>query len=251
MRFVIVTGMSGAGKSTALKVMEDAGYFCVDNLPVLLIDKFVELITMPNSELSKVAIGIDVRSGNGFNELEKALEEMKEQGCPYEILFLDTNKDILIKRFKETRRNHPLVTDGNVEQAILRERDRLAFLKKSANYIIDTSQLFTRELKAELDSIFVNNKKFNNLFITIDSFGFKYGVPMESDLVFDVRFLPNPYYLDDLKQKTGNDEEVQDYVMGFKEAGQIGRLAAVFNSSLYFRGKKSVGCQYWMYRRKT
>ncbi|RKJ39652.1 RNase adaptor protein RapZ, partial [bacterium 1XD42-8] len=135
MRFVIVTGMSGAGKSTALKVMEDAGYFCVDNLPVLLIDKFVELITMPNSELSKVAIGIDVRSGNGFNELEKALEEMKEQGCPYEILFLDTNKDILIKRFKETRRNHPLVTDGNVEQAILRERDRLAFLKKSANYI--------------------------------------------------------------------------------------------------------------------
>ncbi|MCI9140582.1 MAG: RNase adapter RapZ [Lachnospiraceae bacterium] len=221
MRFVIVTGMSGAGKSTALKVMEDAGYFCVDNLPVLLIDKFVELITMPNSELSKVAIGIDVRSGNGFNELEKALEEMKEQGCPYEILFLDTNKDILIKRFKETRRNHPLVTDGNVEQAILRERDRLAFLKKSANYIIDTSQLFTRELKAELDSIFVNNKKFNNLFITIDSFGFKYGVPMESDLVFDVRFLPNPYYLDDLKQKTGNDEEVQDYVMGFKEAGEF------------------------------
>ncbi len=221
MRFVIVTGMSGAGKSTALKVMEDAGYFCVDNLPVLLIDKFVELITMPNSELSKVAIGIDVRSGNGFNELEKALEEMKEQGCPYEILFLDTNKDILIKRFKETRRNHPLVTDGNVEQAILRERDRLAFLKKSADYIIDTSQLFTRELKAELDSIFVNNKKFNNLFITIDSFGFKYGVPMESDLVFDVRFLPNPYYLDDLKQKTGNDEEVQDYVMGFKEAGEF------------------------------
>ena len=213
--------MSGAGKSTALKVMEDAGYFCVDNLPVLLIDKFVELITMPNSELSKVAIGIDVRSGNGFNELEKALEEMKEQGCPYEILFLDTNKDILIKRFKETRRNHPLVTDGNVEQAILRERDRLAFLKKCANYIIDTSQLFTRELKAELDSIFVNNKKFNNLFITIDSFGFKYGVPMESDLVFDVRFLPNPYYLDDLKQKTGNDEEVQDYVMGFKEAGEF------------------------------
>ncbi len=221
MRFVIVTGMSGAGKSTALKVMEDAGYFCVDNLPVLLMDKFVELIMMPNSELSKVAIGIDVRSGNGFNELEKALEEMREQGCPYEILFLDTNKDVLIKRFKETRRNHPLVTDGNVEQAILQERSRLAFLKKSANYIIDTSQLFTRELKAELDSIFVNNKKFNNLFITIDSFGFKYGVPMESDLVFDVRFLPNPYYFDDLKQKTGNDKEVQEYVMGFKEAGEF------------------------------
>lgn len=216
MRFVIVTGMSGAGRSTALRVLEDAGYFCVDNLPISLIEKFSELIYPGNTEVTKVALGIDIRSGKAFDELAAVLEELTVAGVNYEILFLDASDEVLVKRYKETRRTHPLAQDGRVADGIREERRRLEFLKKQADYIIDTSSLLTRELKQELDKIFVQNKNFKNLVITVLSFGFKYGIPTDSDLVFDVRFLPNPYYYEDLRKLSGNDRPVQDFVMGFE-----------------------------------
>lgn len=218
MRLVIVTGMSGAGKSTALKVLEDSGYFCADNLPIALIPKFVELVYAPGSEITKAALGIDVRNGQALEELESVLQGIKEQNHSYEILFLDADDAVLVKRYKETRRQHPLAGNGRVDAGIEMERNKLAFLKRNADYIIDTSQLLTRELKAEIDRIFVENKEYNNLYITVLSFGFKYGIPTDSDLVFDVRFLPNPYYIDELKARTGNEAAVQDYVMSFGEA---------------------------------
>ena len=216
MRFVIVTGMSGAGRSTALRALEDAGYFCVDNLPISLIEKFSELIYPGNTEVTKVALGIDIRSGKAFNELAATLEELTVAGVNYEILFLDSSDEVLVKRYKETRRTHPLAQDGRVADGIREERKRLEFLKKQADYIIDTSNLLTRELKQELDKIFVQNKNFKNLVITVLSFGFKYGIPTDSDLVFDVRFLPNPYYYEELRKLSGNDKPVQDFVMGYE-----------------------------------
>ena len=218
MRLVIVTGMSGAGKATALKILEDTGYFCVDNLPVPFIDKFAELTASGNSEITKVAIGIDVRSGKVLSRLEQILEQLTGQGIPYEILFLDASDEVLVKRYKETRRMHPLAESGRIEQGIALERERLVFLKKHADYIIDTSKLLVRELKQELDKIFVQNREFKNLMITVMSFGFKYGIPSDADLVFDVRFLPNPYYYEELRKLTGNDRAIQDFVMGYEMA---------------------------------
>ena len=219
MKFVILTGMSGAGKSTAIKMMEDIGYYCVDNLPIALLEKFVELSSLQeNAELQKVAVGIDIRNGQALEEIRDVLARIKKNKVHYEILFLDAEDSVLVKRYKETRRNHPLSGGDRVDKGIEEERKRLAFLKESADYIIDTSQLLTRELKAELDKIFVQNQDYKNLFITILSFGFKYGIPADSDLVFDVRFLPNPYYVEGLRAKTGNDKEIQDYVFQYEEA---------------------------------
>ena len=189
MRFVIVTGMSGAGKSTALKMLEDMGYFCVDNLPIAMFPGFVQMIENSETSMKKVALGVD------------------------EILFLDAKDSVLVKRYKETRRQHPLSGSGRVDTGIAKEREKTAFLKMKATYILDTSKMLTRELKIELEKIFVKGESFCNLYITVMSFGFKYGIPQDADLVFDVRFLPNPYYIDTLKEKTGNDPEVQDYVM--------------------------------------
>ena len=216
MRFVIVTGISGAGRGTSLRILEDAGYFCVDNLPISLIGKFAELIYSGASEFSKVALGLDIRSGRTLEELTAALEKLKAAGNKYEILFLDASDEVLVKRYKETRRNHPLAQDGRIIEGISEERRKLSFLKRQADYIIDTSSLLARELKQELDKIFVQNKDFKSLVITVLSFGFKYGIPNDSDLVFDVRFLPNPYYYEELKGLSGNDKEVQDFVMGFE-----------------------------------
>ena len=218
MRFVIVTGMSGAGRGTSLRILEDAGYFCVDNLPISLIEKFSELIYSGTSEISKVALGIDMRSGKALNELQHTLESLTASGYHYEILFLDASDEVLVKRYKETRRNHPLAGEGRIAEGIAEERERLVFLKKQADYIIDTSNLLTRELKLELDKIFVQNQEFKNLVITVLSFGFKFGIPNDADLVFDVRFLPNPYYYEELRKYSGNDKEIQDFVMGFEVA---------------------------------
>ena len=221
MKFVILTGMSGAGKSTALKMMEDIGFYCVDNLPIPLLEKFVELSDLQqNAELQKVAVGIDIRSGQALEELRSVLDRIKANGGAYDILFLDAEDSVLVKRYKETRRSHPLAGSERVDKGIAKERERLAFLKERASYIIDTSQLLTRELKAELDKIFVKNLGFKNLMITVLSFGFKYGIPSDSDLVFDVRFLPNPYYIDELRPLSGNDKPVSDYVMNC-EASRI------------------------------
>ena len=185
---------------------------------VPFVDKFAELTASGNSEITKVAIGLDIRSGRALSQMEPILEHMAARGISYEILFLDAGNEILVKRYKETRRMHPLAESGRIEQGIILERERLIFLKKQADYIVDTSQLLVRELKQELDKIFVQNHEFKNLMITVLSFGFKYGIPSDADLVFDVRFLPNPYYYEELRRLTGNDPAVQDFVMGFEMA---------------------------------
>lgn len=213
MRIVIVTGISGAGKSTALKMLEDVGYFCVDNLPVPLLPKFMEMLILPGSEYSKVALGIDIRSSQKLAELQEILGSLRKKEVKFEILFLDASDESLIKRYKETRRSHPLAGEGRVDKGIDEERRRLVFLKQQADYIIDTSQMLTRELRSEILKIFVANKNYKNLYVTILSFGFKYGIPGDADLVFDVRFLPNPYYIPELRPLSGNDAPVREYVM--------------------------------------
>ena len=218
MRFVILTGISGAGKTTALKMMEDMGYYCVDNLPIPLVERFYELSDNASAELQKVAVGIDVRNGQNLSEMQDVLMRLQAEGRKCEILFLDSDDPVLVKSYKETRRSHPLAQGERVDKGIGREREQLRFLKEHADYIIDTSRLLTRELKVELEKIFVNNKEYQNLFITVLSFGFKYGIPADADLVFDVRFLPNPYYVEGLRLKNGNDSEIQDYVLQYPEA---------------------------------
>ena len=222
MRFVIVTGVSGAGKTAALKMLEDANYFCVDNLPIPLLEKFASLMPEIHGEdVQNVALGIDARSGRSLDELEVVLDRMEKAGYQFEILFLDAEDSVLVKRYKETRRSHPLAMGGRVDDGIRLERERMRFLKERADYIIDTSHLLTRELKQEIERIFVENQEFCNMMISVLSFGFKYGIPADSDLVFDVRFLPNPYYVEGLRAKTGNDKEIQDYVLQFKEAHEF------------------------------
>lgn len=221
MRLVIVTGMSGAGKSTAMKMMEDMGFFCIDNLPIPLLDKLVDFTKSFDTQQKKIAIGIDARSGESLDSLNTVLDELSKKDIKYEILFLDAEDNVLVKRYKETRRSHPLAHGERVDKGIRRERRKLEYLKEKADYIIDTSRLLTRELKAELERIFVKDEEFNSLYVTILSFGFKYGIPADSDIVMDVRFLPNPYYVDGLRPKTGNDVEIQQYIMQFPEAKEF------------------------------
>lgn len=213
MSFVIVTGMSGAGKSSVLKMLEDSGYYCVDNLPVPFVPKIAEWVKEENTDKKNVALGIDIRSGDELEGMETVLEYLEKEQYSYEILFLDSGTDVLVKRFKETRRTHPLTGVGRVDKGIELEREKISFLKKKADYIIDTSHLLVRELKSEVDKIFFTDKTYSNFLITVLSFGFKYGIPADSDLVFDVRFLSNPFYIPELKVKTGIDEEVYDFVM--------------------------------------
>lgn len=213
MRLVIITGMSGAGKTQALKMLEDMGFYCVDNLPIPLIEKFAELTLNNPGGISNAALGIDIRSGEDLSVLNRIFDEWSRNRVPFEILFLDAGDETLIKRYKETRRAHPLAAGGRIDSGILKERGKLAFLKEEADYIIDTSKLLTKELRQELEKIFVNHESYRNLYITLLSFGFKYGIPSDADLVFDVRFLPNPYYEEELRHKTGEEKIVRDYVM--------------------------------------
>ncbi len=208
-------------------MLEDAGFFCVDNLPIPLLEKFVELIAMPGREISKVALGLDVRTDQSFTDVGRCFENLEANGYKFEILFMEASDAVLIRRYKESRRMHPLASyeGGRVEDGIKRERKVLESMKKKADYVIDTSNLLTRVLKEELDRIFVKNEEYNSLMVTIMSFGFKNGIPSDADLVFDVRFLPNPFYIEELKRLTGNDKAVQDYVMSFPEAEEfIGKL---------------------------
>lgn len=221
MRFVIITGMSGAGKSSVAKMLEDQGYFCVDNLPVTFIPTFMQLTINSSEQIEKVALGIDVRSGHAISEVADLLDDLRKQGFEFEILFMDASTNVLVKRYKETRRVHPLTNSGRMDKAIEEERKMLSGLKEQADYIIDTSNLLIRELKQETDRIFVENKGSHNFYITFLSFGFKYGIPTDADLVFDVRFLPNPFYIDELKPQTGNDKEVFEYVMNSERAGEF------------------------------
>lgn len=221
MKLVIVTGMSGAGKSTAMKMMEDMGYFCVDNLPIAFFEKFVSFFKGVSIPQKSIAIGMDVRSGDDLDDLKLALDHLDEEEIVYEVLFLDASDSVLVKRYKETRRVHPLANGERIEKGLERERKKVTFLKKRADYIIDTSNLLTRELKTELERIFIHDEGYKNMMITVLSFGFKYGIPADSDMVLDVRFLPNPYYDVELRPKTGNDKEIQEFVMKYPEATEF------------------------------
>lgn len=249
-RFVIVTGMSGAGRSSVLKMLEDMGYFCIDNLPVRLIPKLTKVFIGERKSIDRVALGIDIRNLQGLSELGDILDAMKEAGYRYEILFLEADSNVLIKRYKETRRNHPLALQGRVDKAIEAERKELAPIKQHADYILDTSHMLVRDLKQEIDKIFLETAEYQNFFVTILSFGFKYGIPGDSDLVFDVRFLPNPYYIPELKPQTGNDREVYEYVMTSEQAGtfleQLYEMIKFLIPNYIIEGKNqlvvSIGC---------
>ena len=216
MRFVIVTGLSGAGKTEATKSLEDMGYFCVDNLPPRLIPKVAEACNSGNIE--KVALVIDIRGGVFFDDLFESLMYLKSSEFKYEILFLDASDDILVKRFKEARRSHPLAPQGRVLTGISEERNKLREVKDRADIIIDTSKYAIRDLREKINEYYGDEKSpEKQLSITILSFGFKYGIPVDSDLVFDVRFIPNPFYIPELKKYSGSDEPVKKYVLDQKE----------------------------------
>ncbi|SHJ30922.1 RNase adapter RapZ [Lutispora thermophila] len=221
MRFVVITGLSGAGKSQAIKFLEDLGFFCVDNLPPALIMKFAEICCQTRGGVEKVAIVTDIRGGRFFDQLQSSLEEMERGGLNYEILFLEASDETLIKRYKTSRRMHPLARDGRIIRGIKAERMKLKELKEKANYIIDTTNMSTSQLKQEIIHLFVEGGKTEKLIINIISFGFKYGIPLDGDLVFDVRFLPNPYYIESMKKLSGNDDEVKEYVMKWPEAKEF------------------------------
>ena len=218
MRFIIVTGLSGAGKTEATRSLEDMGYFCVDNLPPKLIPKFAEACVQSQGKINKVALVIDIRGGIFFDDLFESLNYLKRQDFKYEILFLDAADEVLVKRFKETRRSHPLAPGSRVITGINEERNRLREVKDRADIIIDTSKYEIRDLREEMNKNYGDVKQpEQQLSVTILSFGFKYGIPVDSDLVFDVRFIPNPFYIPDLKPYSGNDEPVKKYVLDQEE----------------------------------
>jgi len=218
---VIITGLSGAGKSQAIKFLEDLGFFCVDNLPPALILKFAEICSQTRGGIEKVAVVTDIRGGRFFDQLQSSLEELEKGGFNYEILFLEASDETLIKRYKTSRRMHPLAGDGRIIRGVKAERMKLEEIKKKANYIIDTTNMSTSRLKQEIVHLFVEGGKAEKLILNIISFGFKYGIPLDGDLVFDVRFLPNPYYIESMKKLSGNDDEVREYVMRWPEAREF------------------------------
>lgn len=250
MDFIIVTGLSGAGKSRAMHAMEDIGFYCIDNLPPKLISPFYDLCTQVQPQLSQVAVVTDIRGGDMFSSLFEALDNLKRENKPYKILFLDANDIVLQNRFKETRRKHPLSEDTHgIEQAVKLEREILRPVRERADYLIDTSLLSPAQLKQRIDSLFLDNAS-NALSIHCVSFGFKYGMPTEADLVFDVRCLPNPYYVEELRNLNGLDEPVRAYVMKWEQTqGFIKRLLDLIDymMPLYCNEGKSqlviaVGC---------
>lgn len=218
MKFLIVTGLSGAGKSQSIKFLEDLGYFCVDNLPPVLISKFTEMCLDSKGAIDKAAIVIDIRVGKFLDQLPGCLEELKAAGNTYDILFLEASDETLIKRFKSSRRSHPLSVEGRIIKGIKAERKKLQEIKSKATNIIDTTNMSPSELKEEIVHLFVEGGKSEGLIINVLSFGFKYGIPLDSDMVFDVRFLPNPYYVENLKKYSGLDEGVKNYVMQWPAA---------------------------------
>lgn len=218
MEFVIITGLSGAGKSLAVRCMEDLGYYCIDNLPPGLINDFINLSYNSGSEIKKTALVIDIRGGEFFDDLKYSLEDMKESGRNYKVLFLEAADEVLIRRYKETRRNHPLSSSGDVLAGIRKEREKLSEIRKMADYIIDTTNMPSAHLKEEIKKIFISGKKVESITINIMSFGFKNGIPLDADLVYDVRFIPNPFYLSSMKNLTGNNKKVKDYVLKWPES---------------------------------
>ena len=249
----------GAGKSQAIKVLEDINYYCMDNLPPALLPNFAELCTESTKDVNKVAVVADIRGGIFFKDLFISLEDLKNKGLKYSVLFLDASDEELVKRFKELRRPHPLSTNGTIIDGILEERELLSEVKQRSNYIIDTSNMKLGRLKEEILNIFLEGKISHNLNISVMSFGYKYGLPHDADLVFDVRFLPNPFYIEDLKHHTGNEKVVQDYVMGFEESNVfLNKLVDMldFLMPLYIKEGKSnlvigIGCTGGQHRSVT
>lgn len=218
MEFVIVSGLSGAGKSTVVAIMEDMGFYCVDNLPAPLIPKFAELCMASPGKYNRVAVVCDIRAGQTFDGLFAALDELKQMGCEYRILFVDAARDIIIQRYKETRRSHPLEADGcALSRAVDREIALMEPVRARADYLIRTTALSTAKLRGEVLRLFGNGEERTQMNVSVISFGFKYGVPIEADLVFDVRFLPNPFYIAELKNQTGLDEPVRAFVFGYQQ----------------------------------
>ncbi|OPX85449.1 MAG: glmZ(sRNA)-inactivating NTPase [Pelotomaculum sp. PtaB.Bin104] len=220
-KLVIVTGLSGAGKTQALHCLEDLGFFCIDNLPPALIPKFAELCTQAANKINKIALVVDIRGGEFFDMFFEVLTELDDRGIRCEILFLEASDETLVRRFKESRRRHPLSRHGAVLDGIEEERGRLQDLRGRANKIIDTSNMSVQQLKEVISGIFAENSGTAGLHITVISFGFKYGIPLDSDLVIDVRFLTNPFYQTELRPLTGNDPEVRDYVFKSPLAGEF------------------------------
>jgi UPF0042 nucleotide-binding protein len=221
MKFIIITGISGAGKSLVAKYLEDLGFFCVDNLPPALISKFAEICLQSGGKMDKIALVIDIRGGELLKDLFPALNSLKDAGFPYEIFFMEASDMVLIKRYKETRRTHPLSPEGRLIEGINEERRVLGKIKEKANYVIDTSNLTPRQLKEEIASIISDGEAFKGMIISIISFGFKYGIPIDCDLVWDVRFIPNPYYVESMKKLTGRNETVKEYVLKFNETNEF------------------------------
>jgi len=215
-KLVIVTGLSGAGRTQALRHLEDLGFFCIDNLPPTLIPTFIELSVNSIRPIDRVALVVDIRGGEFFDMLFEILSQLDKNGTHYEILFLEANDETLVRRFKESRRSHPLSVHGEILNSIQEERARLQELRGKSDKIIDTSSLTTQQLKEQLKNLFAYNELLSSLRITVVSFGYKYGIPLDSDLVIDVRFLPNPYYDPGLRNLTGNDAKVEDFVLGFQ-----------------------------------
>ncbi len=222
MQFIIVTGMSGSGKSSAIDVLEDMGYYCIDNMPPELITKFTEICNQSKGKLDKVAFVADIRGGDFFMKLTEIVDQLRAEQINMKILFLDSSDDVIVRRYKETRRKHPLdeVSYGNIRKAIETEREILVPIKSKADYYLDTSASTTAEFKERMYSIFLDQEE-EYMRIDVRSFGFKFGSLSEGDLIFDVRCLPNPFYVPELKEKTGLNSEVSDYVMQFDEAQQL------------------------------
>lgn len=219
LRFIVITGLSGAGKSQVIRCMEDLGYYCIDNMPPVLLPKFAEICYSSGGKIDKVAMVIDIRGGDMFSLLLDQLNYLQNLNYEFEILFLEASDDTLVKRYKETRRMHPLSKDGSsILEGIRKEREILNDIKNRANHVIDTSNYKTSQLKDVVSKLF-EGEISKEIVINITSFGFKYGIVVDGDLVFDVRFLPNPFYEEDLKEHTGLESCVQDYVMGFEQAG--------------------------------
>lgn len=221
MRFVIVTGLSGAGKSQAVKCLEDMNFYCVDNMPPVLMPKFAEICLKSSGMITNAAVVVDIRGGEMFKEINGVIEELKVIGITPEILFLGADDAVLVKRYKETRRNHPLSPDGKIEEGIEKEKTLLTEIKNKSDYFINTSNFTLQQLKKSLIEIFGDDRSSEGLLIDIMSFGFKYGIPNDADLVFDVRFLPNPYYIDELKTLTGMQSEVQEFVLKWQQTKEF------------------------------
>lgn len=218
MKLVLITGLSGAGRSQTMKAMEDIGYYCIDNLPPVLIPKFVELCAKNMDSFSKVALVTDIRGGKFFDDLDDSISYLRKSGYSFEMVFLEASNGVLIKRFKEARRAHPLLPEGSIEEGIELEREKLRYLRDMADRIIDTSNFNISQFRKELYKVYLEGIETGNMTISVVSFGFKKGLPIEADFVFDVRVLPNPFYIEELKKLTGNEKSVQDYVMKFPES---------------------------------